>query len=424
MTATRRPTEGTATSISPSPIVRVLSGIVALAALAFLGFMIDHVRSDPPKDWAAVVFVCLATAGFGFLVGRTVFLRVDVDRDGITVHRLLSKTHVRRADVTGYRRQSTTATRGTDLVIETKTGDRVVVPDAVRRRVEHETWLSEVPDVRAEARKREKKAWERDPRWGNDASSRRAKAARWETWCLILNLLAGLLCFLAWLPDTMGSRGYWALLMGLAALPPIAVLACWFTYGGVDLLGRNGQEMLTVSVLMLSPLMLAWRALDWTLLDAWQVWLIALVSAVPIANVLDRMTRIDDRESGARWLAFFALSTLWIGGGLVLTNVRYDRAPPSTFEATVTSSQDRSAYRGRRHHLIGMSFARVHLGPWALDNDGTTLRTMYETTRGYRCTVNVHPGTLRFKWIDLGRCVDPSTGPGEPIYRAHGYHPE
>ena len=361
MTSARRPTEGGATTISPSVLMRILSAAVFLAALAFLGFLIENVRSQPPRDWTGFAFVVLATLTLAFLTGRTLFLRVDVDRDGITVRRLFSTTHVRRADVAGYRHQAAAATRATDMVIE------------------------------------------------------RAKAGRWETRCVILNVVAGVLCFAAWLPDDMSGRGYWTLLMGIAALPPIGVMVCWFTYGGVDLLCRSGQGQLTVGVLMLSPLMLAWRALDWTVLDAWQVWLIALVSAIPISNVLDRMTRIDERESGARWLAFFGLSTLWIGGGLVLTNVRYDRTPPATFEATVTSSEDRSAYRGRRGHLLGKSFARVHLGPWALDKDGTTLRSMYGTPRGERCTVNVHRGTLRFRWIDLGSCVDPNAVPGQPI---------
>lgn len=361
MTSARRPTEGGATTISPSVLMRILSAAVFLAALAFLGFLIENVRSQPPRDWTGFAFVVLATLTLTFLTGRTLFLRVDVDRDGITVRRLFSTTHVRRADVAGYRHQAAAATRATDMVIE------------------------------------------------------RAKAGRWETRCVILNVVAGVLCFAAWLPDDMSGRGYWTLLMGIAALPPIGVMVCWFTYGGVDLLCRSGQGQLTVGVLMLSPLMLAWRALDWTVLDAWQVWLIALVSAIPISNVLDRMTRIDERESGARWLAFFGLSTLWIGGGLVLTNVRYDRTPPATFEATVTSSEDRSAYRGRRGHLLGKSFARVHLGPWALDKDGTTLRSMYGTPRGERCTVNVHRGTLRFRWIDLGSCVDPNAVPGQPI---------
>lgn len=361
MTPARRPTEGGATTISPSVLMRILSAAVFLAALAFLGFLIENVRSQPPRDWTGFAFVVLATLTLAFLTGRTLFLRVDVDRDGITVRRLFSTTHVRRADVAGYRHQAAAATRATDMVIE------------------------------------------------------RAKAGRWETRCVILNVVAGVLCFAAWLPDDMSGRGYWTLLMGIAALPPIGVMVCWFTYGGVDLLCRSGQGQLTVGVLMLSPLMLAWRALDWTVLDAWQVWLIALVSAIPISNVLDRMTRIDERESGARWLAFFGLSTLWIGGGLVLTNVRYDRTPPATFEATVTSSEDRSAYRGRRGHLLGKSFARVHLGPWALDKDGTTLRSMYGTPRGERCTVNVHRGTLRFRWIDLGSCVDPNAVPGQPI---------
>jgi len=361
MTPARRPTEGGATTISPSVLMRILSAAVFLAALAFLGFLIENVRSQPPRDWTGFAFVVLATLTLAFLTGRTLFLRVDVDRDGITVRRLFSTTHVRRADVAGYRHQAAAATRATDMVIE------------------------------------------------------RAKAGRWETRCVILNVVAGVLCFAAWLPDDMSGRGYWTLLMGIAALPPIGVMVCWFTYGGVDLLCRSGQGQLTVGVLMLSPLMLAWRALDWTVLDAWQVWLIALVSAIPISNVLNRMTRIDERESGARWLAFFGLSTLWIGGGLVLTNVRYDRTPPATFEATVTSSEDRSAYRGRRGHLLGKSFARVHLGPWALDKDGTTLRSMYGTPRGERCTVNVHRGTLRFRWIDLGSCVDPNAVPGQPI---------
>ena len=415
MTPARRPTEGGATTISPSVLMRVLSAAVFLAALAFLGFLIENVRSQPPRDWTGFAFVVLATLTLAFLTGRTLFLRVDVDRDGITVRRLFSTTRVRRADVAGYRHQAAAATRATDMVIETRAGDRVVVPDAVRRRVERETWLAETPNLHAEARKQEKKARERDSRWGKDAETRRAKAGRWETRCVILNVVAGVLCFAAWLPDDMSGRGYWTLLMGIAALPPIGVMVCWFTYGGVDLLCRSGQGQLTVGVLMLSPLMLAWRALDWTVLDAWQVWLIALVSAIPISNVLDRMTRIDERESGARWLAFFGLSTLWIGGGLVLTNVRYDRTPPATFEATVTSSEDRSAYRGRRGHLLGKSFARVHLGPWALDKDGTTLRSMYGTPRGERCTVNVHRGTLRFRWIDLGSCVDPNAVPGQPI---------
>lgn len=395
--------------------MRVLWAIVLLAALAFLAFLLKEVQARPPRDWAGVSFVGLTTLATAFLAGRALFLRVEVDRDGITIHRPFSTTRVRREDVKGYRHQAAAATRATDLVIETKAGDRVVVPDAVRRRVERETWLTETPDLQAEARAQEKKGWEQDPRWGRDAKARVAKASRWGTWCVILNLFAVLLCFVAWLPDTMGSRGYWALLMGLAALPPIGVMVCWFTYGAVDLLYGSGQGKLTVGGLMLSPLMLVWRALDWTLLDGWQVWLIAFVCAVPIASILNRMTRMDERESGTRWLAYLALTTLWIGGGLVLTNVRYDRAPPATFEATVTSSEGRSTYRGRRGHRLGQSFAKVHLGPWALDKDGTTLRSMYGVARGHHCTVNVHSGTLRFRWVDLGSCTDPDTVPGQPI---------
>lgn len=265
--------------------------------------------------------------------------------------------------------------------------------------------------MRADQEKRDD-AWPADGGLGQTPEERRAREKPWENGCVAFNVAAAVLCYASWLPDEMGDRVYWNLLGIIACLPLMGAVFAWFTRGVVDLLIGFASGTQTVFILSISPIALAWRALDWSLVDAWQPWAMALVVAIPLTAIASRLAPRTARNRALRAGVIFVLATLWVGSGLTLTNVRHDRAQPQAFTATVAKSREGTVYRQRRAGTIrGKAFARTTLAPWELAPQGTSLRTRYTYTAGNQCVVHVHPGALRMRWVSIEKCTDPPAPP-------------
>lgn len=196
-------------------------------------------------------------------------------------------------------------------------------------------------------------------------------------------------------------------------MPLIALAVVWFTYGAVDLFNNALPNGPSVLVLSISPILLAWRAMDWPLVDGWIVWLGALGLAIPITMGLSRVTRAAGHSFGIRGPVIFGLAAAYIGSVFILADVRQDRRLPQKVEAEI-SSVGQAITISRRHHRD----TRVRMKPWDLKPYGVIF-----SIRGYAaapgdkyCSVLVHPGSLGIRWLELGSCYAASERDAEKFF--------
>src|ERR1700754_350193 len=234
----------------------------------------------------------------------------------------------------------------------------------------------------------------------------RPDALRWQQRCHILNLLAGVVCWVAvGLPIALDGRYYWPLLPIVAAMPPVALFVVWISHGAVDLIDNKRLNGPSVLLLTASPLVLAWKALDWPLVDGWIAWASALCLAAPVTAKLAQITRKAGHSLTIRGPVIYGLAVAYIGSVIVLANVGHDRRPPQAVEAELSSVNQTSSYNRR----VKRGY-RVRLRPWDLRPYGVTFKVLSNPAAvGDRyCNVLVHPGTLGLRWLSLGSCYPTS----------------
>jgi hypothetical protein len=374
-----------------------LAVLLAAAGMAGAWYFGSGHEVKGSGDQAMLVFVSLAFAILGTVCAAYVLRsRVTLEIDSVGLVGLWGEKTIRRSDVLGTRRVHNS--RGPDVLVLVSRweGQRPLkITNMFAFDSVMEDWLSQLPDLDLEDKRKAEQELENDLSLGVTAQERQTGLAKARKLAQVLSITGLVSMFWA----ILFPAPYRLMVLVLVALPWIALLMLRRYKGVFRIDERRNDPHPNVALALMCPGMgLLMRAITDYHFVGWQrpvLWAVG-TSAVMcgIALKLDPSVKVK----GTIYAFFFLLLAYGFGAGME-ANTLLDRGEQTLYETRVVS-QYMSKGRSTSYHL--------RLDAWGSRTeqyDETVSLRLYQSVKpGDSVCMALRPGALGVPWYRISRC--------------------